>query len=219
VATTRLQIYNGALQIIGRSSIASLTVNEEGRRLLDDVWNDGGVQFCLEQGMWKFAIRTQMLDYDSSVTPTFGYRRAFAKGSDWCATTSICQDEYFNSPLLRYRDEIDHIWADLDRFYVSFVSNHVDFGLNLGNWPATFTQYVKTYFAARIALRATGDKALAEKLNAPRGLLDMACSQAKNNDAQNDPPRFPPPSSWIVARRRQSQGQWRDGGSRSNLIG
>jgi len=219
MATSRLAIYNGALARIGKRTITSLTVNEEGRRLLDDVWNDGGVQFCLEQGLWKFAMRTQMLDYDTAITPEFGYRRSFGKASDWIATAAVCSDEYFTQPLLRYQDEQRAIFADLDRIYVRFVSNHNDWGMNLSNWPASFTEYVKTYFASRIVLKATGDKELALAMTKAGGLVDQALLTAKNNDAQLDPPKFPPPSSWINARRGATRGSWRDGGNRHSLIG
>lgn len=219
MATSRLAIYNGALARIGKRTIASLSVNEEGRHLLDNVWNDGGVQFCLEQGLWKFAMRTQMLDYDSGFAPEFGFRRAFTKADDWVATAAVCSDEFFKQPLLRYQDEQRALYADLDRIYVRFVSNHADWGMNLSAWPASFTEYVKTYFAGRICLKATGDKEMALAFTKRGGLVDQAALTAKNNDAQLDPPKFPPPSSWINARRGSTRGSWRDGGNRHSLIG
>jgi hypothetical protein len=218
MATDRLQIYNGALQKIGKRRIASLTVNEESRKELDTVWNDGGVQYCLEQGMWKFATRTMMLDYDTGLTSEFGYQRAFAKADDWCATIAVCSDEFCKVPLLRYSDEAGYIWCDLDRIYVRFTSNDNDWGMNLARWPATFTEYVKTYFAGRVCEKLTGDKVKANEFNKPRGIVEMAESTAKNNDAQDDPPKFPAPSSWVQA-RRNFRGPGRDGGSRTNLIG
>lgn len=224
MATSRLAIYNGALEQIGKRRIASLTVNEEARHVLDQVWDggdgsDSGVRFCLEQGLWKFAMRTQMLDYDETLTPLFGYRRGFTKPTDWVGTAAVCQDEYFRTPLVRYQDEIGQIWCDLDRIYVRFVSNHADYGLNLAAWPASFTQYVKTYFASRICQRLTGDTNLTEKFLADRkGLVAQALLTAQNRDAQNDPPKFPAAGNWVLS-RRGTNSQWRDGGSRSRLIG
>ena len=218
MATSQLAIYNGALQRLGKRRIASLTVNEESRKELDTVWADGGVQFCLEQGMWKFATRGMMLDYDPDITPAFGYNRAFLKPDDWCATVAVTSDEFFKVPLLRYSDEANYIMCDMDRIYVRFVSNDAEWGMNLDNWPATFTEYVKTYFAGRVCEKLTGDKAKALEFNKPRGIVEMALSTAKNNDAQDDPPKFPAPSSWVQA-RRNFRGPGRDGGSRSTLIG
>jgi hypothetical protein len=217
MATDRLQIYNGALQKIGKRRIASLTVNEEARKELDAVWQDGGVQYCLEQGMWKFATRTMMLDYDTTITPEFGYRRAFEKPEDWTSTVAVCSDEYTKVPVIRYNDEAQYIWCDLDRIYVRFVSNHVDWGMNLATWPATFTEYVKCYFAGRVCEKLTGDTRKALEFTKPRGIVEIAESTAKNNDAQNDPVKFPAPSAWVQA-RRSFRGGMRDGGNRNRLI-
>lgn len=218
MTTSRLSIYNGALEKIGKRRIASLTVNEEARHLMDTVWNDGGIQYCLEQGQWKFAMRTQMLDYDTALDPLFGYRRGFTKPTDWVATSSVCSDEYFNQPVLRYNDEVGILWCDLDRIYMRFVSNHVDYGNDLSRWPASFTEYVKTYFAGRICLKATGDKELALSFVKDKGLVSQALLTAQNRDAQNDPPKFPATGNWVNS-RRGTNSQWRDGGNRNRLMG
>jgi len=195
VTTSRLSIYNGALEKIGERRIA-----------------------CLEQGQWKFAMRAQMLDYDTALTTEFGYRRGFTKPSDWVATSAVCADEYYNTPVTRYRDEVGVVWCDLDRIYVRFVSNHADYGLDLSRWPASFTEYVKTYFASRICLKATGDKELTLAFVKDRGLVHQAHLTAVNRDAQNDPPKFPAAGNWVLS-RRGTNSQWRDGGSRNRLIG
>lgn len=223
MSTSRLAIYNGALEIIGKRRIASLTVSEEARHVLDQVWDggdgsDSGIQYCLEQGQWKFAMRTQMLDYDTALVPEFGYRRGFVLDDDYVQLSAICQDEYFRTPLVRYQIEGRTIWCDLDRIYIRFVSNHVDYGLNLSLWPSSFTQFVKTYFASRVCLKLTGDKGLVEALLKKGGLVDKALLTAQNRDAQADAPHFPAAGNWVLS-RRGTNSQWRDGGSRSRLIG
>ena len=67
--TSRLQIYNGALLLCEERFLSSLTEDREPRHLLDHVWNNGGVRYCLEQGQWRFAMRSVSLDYDTSVVP------------------------------------------------------------------------------------------------------------------------------------------------------
>lgn len=218
MATDRLKVYNGALLLIGKRRIASLSVNEEGRRLLDDWWEDGAVEYCLEQAFWKFATRSAMLDYDTALVPEFGYRRGFVKADDWVNTSAVCQDEFYKVPLLRYQDEQGVIWSDLDRIYVRWISNHVDWGLDLSRWPTSFTNYVKTYLAGKIVLKATGSAEMDREFNKDGGKVDRALSDAKNSDAQADPPKFAPPSNWVLSRRGMKS-QWRDGGSRRNLIG
>lgn len=223
MATTRLKIYNGALLFCGQRSIASLTVNEEGRRLLDDVWNDGGVQYCLEQGQWRFAMCTSKLSYETAITPPFGLRRAFAKPTDWVDTSAVCQDEYFNVPLLQYADEVGYWFADLDEIYVKYVSNGANYGMNFAAWPYSFTEFVKAYFAWRIAPKLTGGDELRERLQSSthphRGILPQALLTAKNRDAMAGPTTFPAVGSWIRSRHGRSMSGYRDGGNRSSLLG
>ncbi|CAB4223332.1 hypothetical protein UFOVP1670_23 [uncultured Caudovirales phage] len=224
MATTRLAIYNGALTHCGERTIANLTVNEEGRRLLDNVWNDGGVQWCLEQGQWRFAMRTFHATPETAVTPQFGLKNAFAKPSDWMDTAAVCQDEYFKVPLLNYADEAGYWFADLDDIYVKIVSNSASYGMNLAGWPASFTEFVKAYFAWKIAPKLTGGDKIAERLwnpeNPKRGVVAIAMLVAKNRDAQSGPTTFPAVGGWIRSRwGRTGNGGWRDGGNRSSLYG
>ena len=49
----KLSLFNGALLICGERFLSSLTENREPRHLLDNVWSNGGVKACLEQGVFK----------------------------------------------------------------------------------------------------------------------------------------------------------------------
>ena len=217
--TTQLKIYNGALTLCEAREIVDLTVNEEGRRLLDSVWNDGGVRYCLEQAQWKFAMRAVKLDADTTFTAEFGYQYTFAKPSDWIATSSVSLDEYFNEPLTRYMDEGGFWYCDHDEIYVRYVSEHADFGGDLTIWPATFADYVKAHFASRIVHKLPGSERVIEKITHPRtGEAARRLSIAKNKDAMAGPTTFPVQGSWARAR---SGGRIRgDGGGRGgSLIG
>lgn len=211
--TTRLALYNSALLLCGERSLASLTEEREPRRLLDTVWDGGGVRYCLEQGLWNFAMRAVEIEYDPTVTPSFGYSRAFDKQTDWVRTAGVCSDEFFNVPLLQYVDEVDYLFCDLDTIYVRYVSDHDDFGGDLGKWPGTFTEYAAAYFASKIVHKLTADKQQrAYVLEEARRLR----IDARSKDAQGDPTAFPPRGSWISSRwgNRRS-----DRGSRNTLIG
>jgi len=76
---TKLGLFNGALLMLGERSLATLTENREPRRLLDIVWDGGGVRTCLEAGIWNFAVRAARIEYDPSAEPGFGLDRAFTK--------------------------------------------------------------------------------------------------------------------------------------------
>jgi hypothetical protein len=210
--TTQLTLYNGALLVAGERFIASLSVQEEPRRLLDQVWT-GAIKYCLEQGQWHFAMRTIQIDYDSSIEPDFGYRRAFVKPDDWVNTSGLCSDEYFTAPLTRYIDEAGYWYADLDTLYVRYVSNDSLYGMDLNKWPETFREYVEAYLASRILLKIANSEDKAEKAGK---LAEKRLMVAKNKAAMAEPTSFPARGSWSSARNRFPR---RDGGGGGSLIG
>lgn len=226
MATDRLKIYNGALRLIGERSLASLDEDREPRRLLDEVWNDGGARYCLERGQWKFAMRAARLDYSTDVTPEWGYRWAFEKPTDWVDTSAVCSDEYFRVPLTQYSDEVGFWCCDLDQIWVKYVSDDEDFGGNLANWPYSFTDYVKAYFAGEVAMKlAASDKTIIFLNGNPTknesGIIARRLVTAKNRDAMAGPTTFPAQGSWSASRQGRMNGRrsWNDGGNRGSLIG
>lgn len=215
MAATRLSIYNRALRYLGERRLADLNEERESRRLLDEVYNDNGIEDCLEEAQWHFAMRTIQIDYDPAVTPSYGYRRAFVKPDDWVLTSGLCVDEYFREPLTRYVDEAAYWYADEDTLYVRYVSNDAGYGLNLAGWPNSFYRFVAAHFAAEIALKLTGDAATERTIFA---LRQKYLDDAKNRAAMALPTSFPARGTWVRARQRYG-GRRDDGGSRGSLIG
>jgi hypothetical protein len=212
--TTQLTIYNGALLVAGERFLSSLTEQVEPRRLLDHIWSNGGIEFCLEQGQWHFAMCTVQLDYDSSVEPPFGYNRAFTKPTDWILTSAVCSDPFFRTPLTRYSDEAGYWYSDLDTIYVRYVSNDTAYGMDLNKWPETFREYVEAYFASRILLKLSDSE---EKVTKAEKLTAKRLATAKSKAAMAEPTAFPAQGGWTSARRRFSNR--RDGGGTGSLIG
>lgn len=214
MSTSRLKLYNDALIICGESILSALTENREPRYLLDHVWDNDGVKTCLEAAQWKFAMRGQMIDYDPDITPEFGFARAFLKPTDWCLTSSVCSDPYFNVPLLQYNDESGYLFCDLDTIYWRYVSNDSTFGGDLSLWPGRFTDFVAAHFASKIILKLTSDE---DKRNSVIKWEMMQLKHAKSSDAMADPTKFPAQGNWSAS--RYGRGIRRDRGSRTNLIG
>ena len=216
--TTQLAIYNRALELIGETQLASLTEARSVRRKLDTVWDagasgTGGVKACLEMGAWNFAMRTVEASYDPDVTPSFGYTYAFSKPSDFMKLDKICSDEELRSPILDYVDEQNHWYCAYDTIYLSFVSNHANYGGDLTIWPEYFIDMVVAYFAMRVSASTTKDD---DKTLALEARLKRAKISAKSSDAANQPPGVQPRGSWI---RSRSEGNRGDRGSRTTLIG
>lgn len=214
-APTRLSIYNDALLLCGERALSALTENVEPRYLLDQVWNQDGVKFCLEKSFWKFAMRTVRIDYDTAITPDFGYARAFTKPSDWCLTAALCADEYFRVPITRYEDEADNWYADEDEIYVRYVSTDDNYGMSYARWPRIFTEYVAAHFATKIMLKVTNDD---DRLNRTIKIGQQLLRDAKNNNLLAEPVRFAAQGGWTKARTRWGSNN-NDRGNNGSLIG
>lgn len=222
MSTSRLSLYNDALLMAGERAIASLTEETESRRLLDQVWNNNGVDACLEEAQWEFAMRTVRIDYDPGITPDFGYQRACDKPTDWILTSALCSDEYFKVPVLRYVDEAGFWYSDLDTLYVRYVSNDAAYGGDMSKWPRSFTDFVAAHFASKIILKITNDESrLSMFINNERpqhSIRGRALLNAKSRCAMASPTQLPASGNWSNARTR-GVGR-RDGGNISgNLIG
>lgn len=210
---TRKILYNDVALLVGEHLLDAITDENEFRRNCDQIWDSGGVDACLESGQWKFAMRASRLDYSTTITPDFGYARAFSKPTDWLATSAICHDEYFNEPLLHYYDEAGVWYAEPDEIYVRYVSNDSNYGSDMSKWSYLFKDYVAAMFAMKLIMKQTGDE---KKIEIISKIVQRAEKKAKNHDAMGDPTKFPPEGGWNRSRRLRSG---RERGNRNNLIG
>lgn len=211
----KLSIYNGALLFIGERQLGALTDNVESRRLLDGVWDRDGIDTVLEQAQWNFAMLSSKYEYSPSITPAYGYQRAFEKPSDFVRVCAVCSDEYYTTPLLRYIDEAGFWFADLDEIYVKIVSNDGSYGTDYSLWPPSFKRFVRAWFGTEIIWKLTQSKSAEEKAEKKR---DKLLTKARSIDAMNDPTMFEPPGRFRLA-RGSGYGRRHDGGYRGQLIG
>lgn len=220
--TSRLNIYNDALLLCGERALSALTDSVETRRLLDQVWNSNGVDGCLEEGQWEFAMRTIQIDYDPGITPTYGYSRAFDKPTDWILTSAVCSDEFFRAPVTRYVDEAGYWYSDLDTMYVRYVSNDSAYGGDLSKWPRSFTEFVAAHFASKIILKLTNDEAKLRLFVNPErpqhSIRGKALMHAKSRCAMAGPTQQVAQGNWSLARTR-GVNRRDGGGTTGSLIG
>ena len=210
----QLTLYNNALGILGERSLASLTENREPRRVLDELWDSGNaVTHILEEGQWKFSLRTSKMIADPTITPSFGYRVAFQVPTDCVRFVQVCSDEYLNSPLTAYSVEAGVFYSDLSAVYVQYVSKDVTYGFNSSLWPETFKDYLSAWLASRAALRITQSD---DRKKFAIALLKQIKSDALAKDAMQGPTQFTPQGSWTRARGGRSN---RDRGNRSSFYG
>ena len=204
MTASRLTIYNDALLLCGERALSALTDVTETRYLLDTVWNDNGVDGCLEEGQWQFAMRTIQIDYDTGITPSYGYSRAFGKPTDWILTSALCSDEFFRAPLTHYVDEAGYWYADIDTLYVRYVSNDSNYGTNYAGWPRSFTEFVAAHFASKIMLKICNDpvklRLFVNPENPLHSIRGRALLNAKSRCAMSGPTQVPPSGRWSRAR-------------------
>ncbi len=212
---TKLRLFNAALRLIRETKLGSLSEDREPQYVLNDIWDDGAINACLEMGIWHFATRTIALTYAPSITPAFGKRYAFTQPDDYIRLVGIWQDEFESAPLLDYRENGGYWFADLDTIYLSYVSNDNAYGTDFSLWPDSFRFVVESFLASKLAYGITCS-------NEVKDVADLALKKslinAKSLGAMSQPTRFSPPSSWSRAR---AEGGYRrgDGGSNSRLIG
>ena len=195
--TTKLSILNSALLECGERNLASLTEAREPRRLLDAVWDNGALDFCLNAGQWKFATRSTMLERSPSITPAFGYQNAYEIPSDFIRTVAFCADEYFNSPITQYSTEAGFWFSDVEPVYVKYVSNDASYGADMSLWPQNFARYVEAYLASRIIERLSQNET---KWGNLFKLTERRLLEAKATDAIEGSTKFAPTGSWVRSR-------------------
>lgn len=221
MATSRLKLYNGALLLCGATTLhpsTGLSENREERRQLDAAWDNDAVRSCLQAAQWNFAIRTKEIPYTSDVEPSFGYPRAYLKPDDFVRTVAVCSDENFDTPLLRYFDESDYWFADLDQIYVRYVSDDNAYGLDMAKWPYSFTRFVEAYLADQVCLKVTGGDE--KRILKVERELEKRLRRARTLDAIEDPTLLLPQNgSWTSARRGWGGPAGRNSGSGGGIGG
>lgn len=216
MTTSQLGIYNIALAALGERSLDSLSEDGEPLRELNQAWSrdKGLVRWALEQGHWKFALRSQQIDYDTSVSPGFGYSYSFEIPDDMVVLNMISASERFQPPLLDYEEENGRWWADITPLYVRFVSDDDSYGGDMSLWTSGFSLWLGHALAMIIAPRYATAANMAKLEQKTARLF----ADAKGKDAMRGPVRFPPLGSW--ARSRGGYGsRYRERGRKDTLTG
>lgn len=200
MAATKLSLVNGALALLKTRKLtaAELAGNlREPARAANDAWDRDFVRGCLEEGNWRFAIRSRQLVADPGIDPAFddgGYLYAFAKDTDWLRWAGVFSDADMKIPYDDYNDEAGYLFANVDTLYVRYVSDDASFGGDLSRWPRSFQQYVE----AKLAFEIAGP--LTQEAGDMQGLARDRLKDAQAKDVINEPTRQQPVSSWVRAR-------------------
>lgn len=197
--TDKLSLYNRALFHCQTRRLADLTEDVEPRHHLDLHYDDV-LKYMIEQGYWKFALRTVHITKDPAIVPTFGYSCAFNHPSDFVKTYQLSANDRFEPPLWDWIDESNLFWADQEEVYLRYVSNSASgYGYDLTRWTGKFEEAFVRELAFRVAPRLPGSKADMEALHT---LKEDMLAEALTFEAQKEPSKRPPVGRWANARFR-----------------
>ena len=160
---TKLQLYNQALLLMKERRLSGLAEDRESRRTMDEFY-DQVVQFCLEQGMWKFAMRSATLNQDGA--GAYGFTYVFNLPSDHIHTFAVGDTADYDPPLVyTYAEEAGLLYANTTTLRLRYSSNGANYGLLLSDWPQGFAFYVACELAAWTAYAITGNENVALMLD------------------------------------------------------
>lgn len=200
----KLEIYRGALQLLGNSAgLSSLTEVAPARHRLDEIWSPS-VDYLLTKGLWNFAMRTIELSYDEDVEAGFGRTYAFSKPTDWIRTASICDTGDFDGSFEDFDDENGYWAADVTKLYIKYVSSDTDYGWNVGSWRQPFAQALEAYLAFKSGLPISDDRGNRNDMHA---LFGKMLKEAKAIDAVDEAVKRRPAGRLVTSRltRRNSK--------------
>lgn len=191
----KLEIYNGALSLLGGAQLATLSDNRPERLRLDAVW-DNAVAYMLQRGMWNFALRTEQFNAAGD-PPIPGWAYTHPQPSDYVRTVGISFEPTFRQGFEDYQDEHGCWYANVDTLYVKYISNDDDYGLNIDEWPQSFAVALEAYLAFRTGLPISGDKSNRNDLYQ---LFKTLLNEAKTLDAVNESVKSPPAGRLVRTR-------------------
>lgn len=187
-----LYIYNDALFIMGLPQLITVDDDSNTRAALDAALSTQLVLDELEDTGWEWANTSTQIQYNPSVEPSWGYRRAFDKPADVAVLSGLFCDEYMQHPLKNYSDEGSYFFADVNEMYVKYVATTLV--STPSAWPAYFRRLISANLARRCAAVLSGSVEIA--------MMEYASAQkrAKANDLRNSPPRRIQNGTWTTRR-------------------
>jgi hypothetical protein len=192
---TKQQLYRSSILLLKQNAV-DLTVTEDSAfvNVLDLVY-DETIRFCLIQGDWNQATRTVSIEASEDVESGIDdYSYAIEKPSDYAGRiVAISGNQRFDPPLDDYHEDGGfggYIWCDVDPLYLRYISNGVEYGLDLSNWHPAFERYVEHELAWRIAPHLTSMSANEKeefRKERKRALQDAQRKDARNQGVQKLP--------------------------------
>lgn len=188
MAVTKLSLYNDALQLLGERRLASDTEDREPRYDLDNLYDNGGIDYCLEVVKPRYATEFEQL---TGAAPTADVTWDFQVPlpADFIAIfdeidgkPAVYRDGRAESPITRFQRESTYLLMDEQNPWVRYIIQHTD--PQLADIPVSFGRVISAYFARELAWKYDPDaeemltERLAERIEVSREI------EASNSPAQ-----------------------------------
>lgn len=154
MATTKLGVFNNALTLLGERKLAGIYEARTPRYTLDDVWNLGAVDYCLELAKPRFAHKTVALT-SPVVSADTALDSVYAIPSDYVSIVEVYSDAALTEKVDRYMIEGRTILTNVPTtIYLRYVTN----SKSLSQWNSAFSQMVVAYLAKETASKLNPTK-------------------------------------------------------------
>lgn len=188
---TTLSIWNRALQLLGQPPVSA---DDEVSKAAEECTTcyEPTLRKCLEQHVWKFALKLASLAADSTA-PDFGRGYSYTLPADYVVLAPDYEEDNFLGEDYEVEDGkiITDYGAPLQIRYVSLVTNPV-------KMPALFRELVSTEmaFAMCEAMTQSNNKKLALERDLPK-----VWAAARRHNARQGKSQTPLEGSWIDVRQ------------------
>jgi hypothetical protein len=149
----------------------------------------------LEQGTWRFAIKTTELE-DGLGTPSEGYAYSFVRPADWLRTVQLYDDSSGRQLDVDYREEGGYFHAGYSPVVLRYLST------DLGYDPTKWSELFQAALLARLQLRRAVENPATQTgiLQVLRANAERTLKEAKAKDAQRDRPLVDTYSRFVQGR-------------------
>lgn len=193
MAVDKLSLYNNALLLIGQRRLTGLTEDREPRHLLDDAYDLGAIEYCLEVVKPVFSRKTATLN---STTPSTEHDldNVYTLPGDYLSVVEVYSDSKLDQQISRYIIEGNTLSCEYATIYIRYISNdHVS---SFTNWSQAFTRVVSAFLAREVGVKLAPnrieevDAKLLDRIDVAKG-LDKAIepenrTSATTNTLTND---------------------------------
>lgn len=147
LTTDYLNIYNGALMLLGQEQLTNINDDSKRRAAIDTVINSGAVNYLLELTEPLFATETNVLTA-SVVSSNHDLDNVFTLPTDYLSMLEVHADPLMDEPINRYLIEGRTIATQYATIYIRFVSSSPA----ITTWTPGFRQLLSAYIADQIKL-------------------------------------------------------------------